>query len=116
MASSILVPGHRYSLRSHPLPGPFAAFVIATSAALLGAYAAGNPVVAVALAAGAVLAICVAMQPDLATLLVLAILYSNAAVLAVTYHGMPAFISAVVPMLLAWPPSSTCCSCAGSAC
>jgi putative inorganic carbon (HCO3(-)) transporter len=34
---------------------------------------------------------------------VLAILYSNAAVLAVTYHGMPAFIGAAVPMLLAAP-------------
>ncbi|MDQ3146143.1 MAG: O-antigen ligase family protein [Actinomycetota bacterium] len=103
MASSILVPRHRYSLRSHPLPGPFAAFVIATSAALLGAYAASNPVVAVALAAGAVLAICIAMQPDIAALLVLAVIYSNAAVLAVTYHGMPAFVGAAVPMLLVAP-------------
>jgi putative inorganic carbon (hco3(-)) transporter len=103
VTASILVPRHRYSLRSHPLPGPFAAVVIAVSAALLGAFAAYDPVVAVALAGAAVLAVCIAIQPDVAALLVLAVIYSNAAVLAVTYHGMPAFIGVAVPMLLMAP-------------
>lgn len=93
----------RYSLRSHPLPGPLAGVFISVGASTLGLLAGSSPALALALAAGAVLVVAVAVRPEFATLAVLALLYSNAAVLAVTYHGMPAFISAAVPMLLVAP-------------
>jgi len=93
----------RYSSRDHPLPGPLAAIAITVGTTTLGFMAGSSPALAVALAAGAVLVVAVAVRPEIATLVVLAILYSNAAVLAVTFHGMPAFISAAVPMLLAAP-------------
>jgi putative inorganic carbon (HCO3(-)) transporter len=93
----------RYSLGSHPLPGPVAAICISVGASAIGVMAGSSPAMALALAAGAVLVVAVAVRPEIATLVVLAVLYSNAAVLAVTYHGMPAFISATVPMLLIAP-------------
>jgi putative inorganic carbon (HCO3(-)) transporter len=93
----------RYSLGSHPLPGPLAAVLISVGASSIGLVAGSAPAMALALAAGAVLVVAVAVRPEIATLVVLAVLYSNAAVLAVTYHGMPAFISAAVPMLLVAP-------------
>jgi hypothetical protein len=93
----------RYSLGSHPLPGPLAAICISVGASTIGLMAGSSPAMALALAAGAVLVVAVAVRPEIATLVVLAVLYSNAAVLAVTYHGMPAFISAAVPMLLVAP-------------
>jgi hypothetical protein len=93
----------RYSLGSHPLPGPLAAICISVGASAIGLMAGSSPAMALALAAGAVLVVAVAVRPEIATLVVLAVLYSNAAVLAVTYHGMPAFISAAVPMLLVAP-------------
>jgi putative inorganic carbon (hco3(-)) transporter len=93
----------RYSLGSHPLPGPVAAICISVGASAIGVMAGSSPAMALALAAGAVLVVAVAVRPEIATLVVLAVLYSNAAVLAVTYHGMPAFISAAVPMLLVAP-------------
>jgi O-antigen ligase len=93
----------RYSLGSHPLPGPLAAICISVGASAIGLMAGSSPAMALALAAGAVLVVAVAVRPEFATLVVLAVLYSNAAVLAVTYHGMPAFISAAVPMLLVAP-------------
>jgi hypothetical protein len=93
----------RYSLGSHPLPGPLAAISISVGASAIGLMAGSSPAMALALAAGAVLVVAVAVRPEIATLVVLAVLYSNAAVLAVTQHGMPAFISAAVPMLLAAP-------------
>jgi putative inorganic carbon (hco3(-)) transporter len=93
----------RYSLGSHPLPGPLAAVCISVGASAIGLMAGSSPAMALALSAAAVLVVAVAVRPEIATLVVLAVLYSNAAVLAVTYHGMPAFISAAVPMLLAAP-------------
>jgi hypothetical protein len=80
-----------------------AAICISVGASAIGLMAGSSPAMALALAAGAVLVVAVAVRPEIATLVVLAVLYSNAAVLAVTYHGMPAFISAAVPMLLLAP-------------
>lgn len=43
------------------------------------------------------------IRPDIATLLVVAVVYSNAAVVAVTLHGVPDIASAAVPALLVVP-------------
>jgi O-antigen ligase len=47
--------------------------------------------------------IALALRPDLATLLVVAVLYSNAAVIAVRFHGVPFAIAAGSVFLLAVP-------------
>ncbi len=72
-------------------------------AALLGLVAGQSPLAAVALGAAALLAVGIAIQPDVATLAVSAVLYSNAAVIAVQFHGLPPFMAAAVPLLLVAP-------------
>ncbi len=76
--------------------------------AVLGAIAAGviaadAPILAVAAASGLFLAVAIVLRPDVATLTTIAILYSNAAVIAVRFHGVPFFMAAFVPMLLMVP-------------
>ena len=73
------------------------------TAAFLGAAAGRFPVPAVALGAAALVGVAVLAQPQLATLVVVALLYSNAAVVAVNYHGVPASVAFAVPVLLAAP-------------
>ena len=62
----------------------------------------GGPIIAaagIALGAG----VLVSLRPDAATILVLAIIYSNAAVVAVRFHGVPDFAAAVLPAALIVP-------------
>lgn len=76
--------------------------------AILGAIVAGiaaadTLVLAVAGAAALLLGTAIVLRPDVATLTTVAILYSNAAVVAVRFHGVPLFVAALVPMLLVVP-------------
>lgn len=78
--------------------------LLVTSVAFGMGYAfAGHPLVAAG-AALAVLAIiaCLA-RPDAATYVVVAILYSNAAAVAVREHGLPDFVGLAFPLALALP-------------
>lgn len=70
---------------------------------LLGAAVAGEPVLA--LAAGTVVLVGVAAfaRPDTATLVVIGLLYSNAAVVAVSVHGAPFIVAAALPVPLLAP-------------
>lgn len=45
----------------------------------------------------------IAIGPDLATYLVIGLIYSNTAVVLVTFHGLPVFTALVVPLLLVVP-------------
>ena len=69
----------------------------------VGAATANQPVLAISATlaglAGAVLAI----RPDAAAILVVALIYSNAPVVMVTFHDMPVAIAAAVPAILAAP-------------
>ncbi len=73
------------------------------AAGVLGLIGGQAPIVAFALAGAGLLFVSIALRPDVATLVVAAILYSNAAVLAVQLHGMPFFMAAGVPLLLVAP-------------
>ena len=73
------------------------------AAASSGLLAAKSPMLAVGLAAFALGALLVIAHPDFATLVVVGVLYSNAAVVAVKFHGVPPSAQALVPMLLAVP-------------
>lgn len=68
-----------------------------------GVLAADNAIIAVALASAAFLGVAIILRPDLATLTTLFILYTNAAVIAVRFHGLPLFAGAAVPLLLVAP-------------
>jgi O-antigen ligase len=77
--------------------------VVVGGAILAGALAADAPILAVAAASFALLATAMILRPDVATLTTVAILYSNAAVILVRFHGVPFFVAAVVPLLLVIP-------------
>jgi putative inorganic carbon (hco3(-)) transporter len=72
-------------------------------AAGVGAIGGNNPVLAVAGAGALLLAVSMAIRPDVASLVVVGILYSNAAVIAVQFHDVPAFAAVAVPLLLIVP-------------
>jgi O-antigen ligase len=77
--------------------------LVVGGAILAGALAADAPILAVAVASLALLATAMILRPDVATLTTVAILYSNAAVILVRFHGVPVFVAAVVPLLLVVP-------------
>jgi len=84
--------------------GPLLLLPIALVGALAaGAIAAQEPLLALGAGVAALLGILVLLWPDLPTLVVLFILYSNAAVVAVQFHGLPFIIGAAVPLLLVIP-------------
>ncbi len=73
------------------------------AAGVLGLISGQSPIVAFGLAGASLLFVSIALRPEVATLVVAAILYSNVAVLAVQFHGMPFFMAAGVPLLLVAP-------------
>ena len=75
-------------------------------AVVLGLMAPRQPLLAIGLEIVILLAIGILAKPDVATLAVLGILYSNAAVVAVRYHGVPYFFGTMVPALLLVPLAS----------
>lgn len=74
--------------------------VAALAAGLLAMH---SPALAVAGLGVAVVGGLVLVKPDLATVLVAFVLYTNAAVVAVKFHGVPMMIGASVPLLLGLP-------------
>jgi putative inorganic carbon (HCO3(-)) transporter len=68
-----------------------------------GILAADAPLLTVAGASALMLGIAILLRPDVATLATIAILYTNAAVVAVRFHGVPLFVGAFVPALLVVP-------------
>ena len=72
-------------------------------AGALGAVAVSSPLVAVGLVGVALLGMTILVRPGVATLVVVAILYSNAGVIAVRFHDVPSFVAAATPALLVPP-------------
>jgi O-antigen ligase len=72
-------------------------------AMLLGALTAIDQASAMALGIVAVAILAIALRPNFATFVVLAILYSNAAAIAVQIHGWPYPIAALLPLILVIP-------------
>jgi putative inorganic carbon (hco3(-)) transporter len=72
----------------------------------LGIMAPRQPVLAIGAEIIVLLALGILAKPDVATVAVLAILYTNAAVVAVRFHGLPYFFGSMVPVLLVIPLAS----------
>ena len=87
-------------------PGAWAAATAIAAVGIAGALAAvavNSPLVAVGAVGAALLGMTILVRPGIATLVVVAILYSNAGVIAVRFHDVPSFVAAAVPMLLIPP-------------
>jgi O-antigen ligase len=87
-------------------PAPWAAVAAIAAvglAAALAAIAVSSPLVSVGLVGAALLGMTIIVRPSVATLVVVAVLYSNAGVIAVRFHDVPNFVAAAVPMLLIPP-------------
>lgn len=85
------------------LVAPAVAVVVILGGIASGMVAGDAPTLAVAGAGALLLGVTMVVRPDAATLVTLAILYSNAAVVLVRFHGIPVFVSAAVPLLLVVP-------------
>ncbi|MDQ2934937.1 MAG: O-antigen ligase family protein [Chloroflexota bacterium] len=81
---------------------PIAIMLLATTIGL-GALVLGVPLQAIAVVGAALFALVIAFKPDVATLAVIAIIYSNAAVIGYRFHGLPYAVAAGVPLLLVAP-------------
>ena len=79
------------------------ALLIIMGSLAAGILAADAPLLTVAGASALMLGIAIILRPDVATLTTIAILYTNAAVVAVRFHGVPLFVGAFVPLLLVVP-------------
>ena len=75
-------------------------------AAAIGLVAARQPTLAIGAVLAMILVLAILAWPDVSTLAVICILYSNAAVVAVRFHGVPDFAGAAVPALLLIPLAS----------
>jgi len=73
------------------------------SCGAIGATAADRPIVAIAGLVGLLLAVASVIRPEIATLVVVFLLYSNAAVVSVQQFGLPLIVGAIVPMILVVP-------------
>ncbi len=90
-------------LRAGTSLAPLFGIAVVAGAAGFGLLAANSPALGLGLSALGLAALVIAARPDVATLVVIAVLYSNAAVIAVRLHGVPYFIGAAVPLLLVVP-------------
>src|SRR5690349_18958262 len=70
---------------------------------VLGSVSGSSPVLGVAAASALLLGLAMTIRPDIAVHVVVAVIYSNAAVIAVQFHGVPAFATVAVPLLLVVP-------------
>ncbi len=96
------------ALRSFDVRGDrrsaYAAALLLTCAAFgFGLVVASSPLTGAFAAIGAVALVVSLARPGWATYVVIAILYSNAAAVAVRSHGLPAFVAIAFPLLLALP-------------
>lgn len=77
--------------------------IVLGTSATIGAIAAQVPLLAVAIVVLVLLIATFIVWPEAPTLVVFSILYTNAAVIAVQFHGVPFIVGASVPLLLIIP-------------
>jgi len=80
---------------------PSLAIIVGTIA--LGVAVMLDPLIGLALTAVALVGVGVLAFPDFASPLVAFVLYSNVAVIAIRFHGVPRFVGAAIPLLLVVP-------------
>lgn len=77
--------------------------LVLLSSLVIGGIASWQPVISILLVLGICFFLAVFRWPDISTLIVVFILYTNAAVVAVRFHDLPYFLGALFPSLLIFP-------------
>jgi hypothetical protein len=90
------------------IPGSIglAVFLGGLAAAMLGLIALNQTTLAIAIGAGLLILLAIVAKPNFATLVVVFILFTNAAVIAVQFHNVPSLVGASLPALLVFPLAS----------
>lgn len=83
------------------------ALLMSVAAVILGYVTMKQPLLALSVELAALLALAILAKPNIATMAVLFILYTNAPVVAVRFHNVPDFIASALPALLVFPLASS---------
>jgi len=81
-------------------------FLLGLATLILGLIAINQATIAIGIGLGLLVMLAILAKPNLATLLVVFILYTNAAVIAVNFHDVPKLIGGSLPALLVFPLAS----------
>src|SRR5690242_10941585 len=81
-------------------------FLLGLATVVLGLIAVDQDLIAISMGLGILIVLAILAKPDLATLLVVFILFTNAAVIAVHFHNVPSLIGGALPALLVFPLAS----------
>jgi O-antigen ligase len=92
--------------RRAPLNSKLIAFLIVLATVALALIALNQTMLALGAGLGLQLLLAILARPDFATLVVVFILYTNAAVIAVKFHNVPNLVGASLPALLVFPLAS----------
>ena len=94
-------------IERHPLRnGGLLIFLLGLTTLVLGLIAINQATLAIGIGLGLLVMLAILAKPNLATLLVVFILYTNAAVIAVHFHNVPNLIGGSLPALLVFPLAS----------
>jgi O-antigen ligase len=86
--------------------GGLVAFLLGLATLILGLIAINQATIAIGIGLGLLVTLAILAKPNLATLIVVFVLYTNAAVIAVHFHNVPSLIGGALPALLVFPLAS----------
>jgi putative inorganic carbon (HCO3(-)) transporter len=86
--------------------GGLVVFLLGLATLILGLIATNQANIAIGIGLGLLVMLAILAKPNLATLLVVFILFTNAAVIAVQFHNVPSLVGASLPALLVFPLAS----------
>jgi len=92
--------------RRAPRNGGLLIFLLGLTTLILGLIAVDQATLATSIGLGLLVILAILAKPNLATLLVVFILYTNAAVIAVHFHNVPDLVGGALPALLVFPLAS----------
>src|SRR5215211_8547227 len=81
-------------------------FLLGLATLVLGLIVINQAALATSIGIGLLIILAILAKPDLATLIVVFVLFTNAAVIAVQFHNVPRLVGASLPALLVFPLAS----------
>src|SRR5258708_16252189 len=89
--------------RRAPGNGGLIIFLLGLATLILGLIAINEATIAIGIGLGLLVMLAILAKPNLATLIVVFVLYTNAAVIAVHFHNVPSLVGGSLPALLVFP-------------
>jgi len=86
--------------------GGLIVFLLGFAALVVGLIAVDQAALATSIGLGLLVILAILAKPNLATLIVVFVLFTNAAVIAVQFHNVPSLVGASLPALLVFPLAS----------